>query len=221
VSSRLKIKSPRFLFLFLIFAPSLLSACQLTGGSAAASASGAPLFKDDFSSSASGWDRSKSAEGVMDYDGGGYRILVNALQVDFRSVAHKDFSDVRVETDAGKLGGPDQNRIGLICRYARSDYYFFVVSSDGYYGIGIFNNGQASLLGQSAMQTNDKIKTGVAVNHLRADCKGSTLSFYVNGSLLAEVHNSMLKSGDVGLLAGTFSQPGVDVIFDHFVVMKP
>jgi hypothetical protein len=30
-----------------------------------------------------------------------------------------------------------------------------------------------------------------------------------------------LKHGDVGLLAGTFAHPGVDVIFDNFVVMKP
>ena len=26
---------------------------------------------------------------------------------------------------------------------------------------------------------------------------------------------------DVGLLAGTFAQPGVDVIFDNFVVLQP
>ena len=37
---------------------------------------GSILFKDDFSSPASGWDHTKYAEGVMDYDGGGYRMLV-------------------------------------------------------------------------------------------------------------------------------------------------
>ena len=88
----------------------------------------------------------------MDYDGGAYRILVNALQVNFWSTPHKDFSDVRIEVDAGKIAGPDENRIGLICRYTGNQYYFFVISSDGYYGIGIFNNGQAALLGQSEMQ---------------------------------------------------------------------
>jgi hypothetical protein len=30
-----------------------------------------------------------------------------------------------------------------------------------------------------------------------------------------------LKSGDVGVLAGSFTQPGVDVSFDHFVVTQP
>jgi hypothetical protein len=183
--------------------------------------SGTVLFQDDFSSSASGWDRYKSTEGTMDYDGGAYRILVNALQVNFWSTSHKDFSDVRMEVDAGKINGPDENRMGLICRYIGNQYYFFIISSDGYYGIGIFNNGQSALLGQSEMQSSDKIKTGTSVNHLRADCNGDTLSLVVNGFLVAQVHDPNLKHGDVGLLAGTFTQPGVDVIFDNFVAMKP
>lgn len=179
------------------------------------------LFEDDFSSPASGWTRTKYAQGIMDYDGGGYRMLVNALQVNLWSTPHKDFGDVRLEVDAGKLGGPDENRIGLICRSSGESYYFFIISSDGYYGLGIFAKGQARLLGQGAMQYSDKINTGAAVNHLRADCSGDALSFYVNGSQLAEAHDPTLTHGDVGLLAGTFSQPGVDVVYDNFVVMRP
>ena len=162
------------------------------------------MFKDDFSSSTSGWDRFKSAEGTMDYDGGAFRILVNGLQTDFRSAPHKKFGDVRIEADAGKIAGPDENRIGLICRYTGVQYYFFVISSDGYYGIGAFVNNQGILLGQDQMQFSGKIKTGTAVNHLRADCKGDTLTFFVNGSQLAQVQNSTLKQGDVGLLLETW-----------------
>jgi hypothetical protein len=209
---------------YLLFVLSLLVfACALSSctSSSTNAPSGTVLFQDDFSSPANGWDRYKSAEGTMDYDDGAYRILVNALQVNFWSTPHKDFSDARIEVDAGKIAGPDENRIGLICRYANNQYYFFVISSDGYYGIGIFNNGQSALLGQTQMQSSDKIKTGTAINHLRADCNGDTLSLVVNGFLVAQVHDPNLKHGDVGLLAGTFAHPGVDVIFDNFVVMKP
>ncbi|MGA7607034.1 MAG: hypothetical protein WCA79_14030 [Anaerolineales bacterium] len=206
-----------FVLLLALFSYAL-SSCTSSSTNAP---SGTVLFQDDFSSSASGWDRYKSAEGTMDYDDGAYRILVNALQVNFWSTPHKDFSDARIEVDAGKIAGPDENRIGLICRYTGNQYYFFVISSDGYYGIGIFNNGQSALLGQSEMQSSDKIKTGAAINHLRADCNGDTLSLVVNGFLVAQVHDPNLKHGDVGLLAGTFTQPGVDIIFDNFVVMKP
>ncbi len=210
----------RFTFCVLSLA---IFACAMPSfaSSSATVPSGTVLFKDDFSSPTSGWDRYKSAEGTMDYDGGAYRILVNSLQVNFWSTPHKDFSDVRIEVDAGKIAGPDENRIGLICRDTGNQYYFFVISSDGYYGIGIFTNGQTALLGQSEMQASDKIKTGIAINHLRADCDGDTLTLYVSGFQLAQVHDPNLKHGDVGLLAGTFTHPGVDIIFDNFVVMKP
>jgi hypothetical protein len=183
--------------------------------------SGSVLFQDDFTRPISGWDRFTTAEGTMDYDAAGYRMLINSLNTNFWSTPHKDFADVRMEVDTGKLGGPDENRIGLICRFNGNDYYFFLISSDGYYGIGIYSGGQAIMLGQSEMQANSNIKKGLAVNHLRADCTGDTLTFYVNGFQVTSAQDARLKSGDVGLLAGTFAQPGVDVIFDNFVVLKP
>ena len=183
--------------------------------------SGSVLFQDDFARPISGWDRFMTAEGTMDYDASGYRMLVNSLNTNFWSTPHKNFADVRMEVDAGKLGGPDENRIGLICRFTGDDYYFFMITSDGYYGIGIYTGGQAVLLGQSEMQASGNINKGLAVNHLRADCAGDTLTFYVNGFQVVSAQDARLKSGDVGLLAGTFAQPGVDVIFDNFVALKP
>lgn len=183
--------------------------------------SGSVLFQDDFTGRASGWDRLLNAEGTMDYDAGGYRMLVNSGNTNFWTTPHKNFADVRMEVDAGKLGGPDENRIGMICRFTGTDYYFFMITSDGYYGIGIFADEVAVLLGQSEMKVSSNIKTGPAVNHLRADCVGDMLTMYVNGFQVASVQDGTLKSGDVGLLAGTFSQTGVDLIFDNFVVLKP
>ena len=183
--------------------------------------SGSLLFQDDFAQPVTGWDRFSTAQGTMDYDAGGYRLLVNAPETNFWSTPHKNFADVRMEVDTGKLAGPDENRIGLICRYSGSDYYFFMFTSDGFYGIGIFSGGKAQLLGQSEMKTDVNIKTGLAVNHIRADCVGDTLSFYINGFPIASAKDTTLKSGDIGLLAGTFSQTGVDVVFDNFVVTKP
>jgi len=183
--------------------------------------SGEVLFYDDFTDTATGWERFTSAEGTMDYDGSGYRFFVNALQANFWSTPGKSFKDVRMEVDVAKLSGPDENRIGLLCRFVDNNYYFFMVSSDGYYTIGKYIGENAIQLGQSEMQYNESIHTGLAVNHLRADCIGSTLIFYVNGTPVAEVEDSDLVEGDVGLLAGTFTQPGVDVIFDNFVVLQP
>jgi hypothetical protein len=193
---------------------------------ATAPASGSLLFEDNFSDRTSGWDRQGANEGLMDYYSGGFRMLVNSSQANFWSTPHKDVADVRVEVDEGKLGGPDENRVGLICRYSGSSFYFFMITHDGYYGIGLFSGDQASggqmeLIGQEEMQTSPVINRGTNVNHLRADCIGDTLSLYVNGEQVAQVQDARLSHGDVGLLAGTFSQPGADIIFDNFVLIQP
>lgn len=210
----------KLFFVFAIF----LSACSALSpntGQPQSSPSGSVLFQDDFAQQATGWDRMLVPEGVMDYDSGGYRILVNALQTNFWSTPSKNFTDTRIEVDTGKLAGPDENRIGLLCRFNGKDYYFFIITSDGFYGLGLFKDGQATLLGQSEMQSSSNIKTGLAVNHLRADCAGNTLTFYVNGFQIAQAQDSTLTSGDVGIIAGTFATPGVDIIFDNFVVLAP
>jgi hypothetical protein len=214
---------PYFVLFLLLTVASL--ACQFSNPFALtptpAAKSGDTLFYDDFTNTASGWDHFTSAEGTMDYDGSGYRFLVNALQANFWSTPGKSFRDVRMEVDVAKLSGPDENRIGLLCRFVENNYYFFMVSSDGYYTIGKYVGGNAIQLGQSEMQYNEAIHTGLAVNHLRADCLGSKLTFFVNGTPVTTAEDSDLTEGDVGLLAGTFAQPGVDVIFDNFVVLQP
>ena len=87
--------------------------------------------------------------------------------------------------------------------------------------MGLYKDGQATLLGQSEMLASTNINKSMAVNHLRADCIGNTLTFYVNGFQIAQAQDSTLPSGDVGLIAGTFAEPGVDVLFDNFVVLQP
>ncbi|KAF0106730.1 MAG: hypothetical protein FD146_2322 [Anaerolineaceae bacterium] len=183
---------------------------------------GDALYQDDFSDPSSGWPRISAEVGAMDYYNGVYRILVNAADYDLWSAPGKNYTDVRLEVDAARLAGPAENRFGLVCRYrSAQDFYFFVISSDGYYTIGKFGGGVVSLLGQPTMAYNAAIVTGVAPNHLRFDCVGASLTGYVNGQMVAITQDAAFPDGDVGLIAGAFDVPGVDVVFDNFVVMKP
>lgn len=159
--------------------------------------------------------------GIMDYDAGGYRILVTLPESNLWSTPGRRFADARIEVDAGKLGGPDANRIGLVCRAEGDSHYFFIIGSDGYYGLGIFTNGKAALLGQSSMNASSAINLGTAINHLRMDCAGATLTGFVNGVQVAQVQDQSLREGEVGVLAGAFEDPGADIVFDHFIVLQP
>jgi hypothetical protein len=196
-------------------------ACSLAGGAAQNLPEGV-LFQDDFSDSSSGWDQVNSEEGITDYENGVYRIWVNATETDIWANPGLDFTNVVVEVDANKIGGPDDNDFGVICRYQDIDnFYFFIISSDGFYAIGKVLNGEYNLLGMEQMLPDDAIKQGNATNHIKADCVGSHLVLHANGSKLADVEDATFASGDVGLIAGTFGEIGVDIHFDNFVVRGP
>ncbi|MEW5938238.1 MAG: hypothetical protein AB1750_01135 [Chloroflexota bacterium] len=187
--------------------------------------SGSILFQDDFSDASSGWDRVTGDHGVEDYDNGVYRIQVVSPDFNSFGTPGKNFRDVRIEVDTAKIGGPDSNRAGLICRFQSANetamFYFFFITSDGFYAMGLTNGNQSMLLGQNELAQNSNIKTGLAINHLRADCAGNMLSFYVNGFLVGQATDDTLTRGDVGLLAGTFTEGAVDIIFDQFIVLQP
>jgi len=183
---------------------------------------GEVLFHDDFSDVGSGWHPGSEWTGVTDYADGSYRIWVDKSQDDHWANPGLLFTDVRIEVDTSKAGGPDDNDFGLICRYRNSrNFYAFWISSDGFFGIFRYLEGEFQLLGREDMGASDQIHQGYATNHIRADCVGTTLRLYVNGELVEEVEDASHAEGDVGLMAGTFDLPGVDIHFDNFVVLAP
>jgi len=183
---------------------------------------GKTLFEDDFSDPTSGWNRVSTNKGQTDYADGVFRIFVNDSNLDIWSKPGRDFRDVRIEVDALKVGGERDNRFGIICRAIASDrFYTFIISSDGYYGIGKLNGQDYRLIGMDALQPSKAIRVGSALNHLRADCVGDTLTLYVNDEKLAEVRDGEYASGDAGLIAGTYDTPGTDIRFDNFTVYQP
>jgi hypothetical protein len=182
------------------------------------------LFRDGFTDTSGGWESGETEDGSTGYYNGAYRIFVN--QPDYYLWSNpRDliFIDVRIEVDATKMAGPDINDIGVICRYQNpSNFYFFSISSDGYYAINKFIDGKEEWIGMEApIMDNVTIRTGTATNHLRADCIQQKLSFYVNGIHLIDVIDSDLSQGNVGLIAGTWDTPGTDVLFDNFLVIQP
>ena len=215
-----------FLFLTTMVQKVDLPIKGLSGGGNPATEQRTILFKDDFSDPMSGWDRIQEVDKVTDYVNGGYRIYVNDTQTDNWSNPGKYFKgDVSVEVDAAKLPGPDDNDFGLICRYnilkGNYNFYYFLISSDGYAGIGRMKDGDRQLISGDEMQSTGVIKQGAATNHIRADCIGNSLTLYVNDVQVATVNDISFSEGDVGLMAGAYEVPGVDILFENYIVFKP
>jgi hypothetical protein len=186
------------------------------------SSPGEVVFQDDFSRPVSGWDRYYDATYSSDYHDGGYRIHVLEPNTDAWAIPHLDLADVQIEVDATRLGGPEDNIYGVLCRYKDArNFYFFLVSSDGYSGIGVYKDGRRRLLTDESLLPSEAVNRGNLPNHIRADCNEYQLRLFVNGILVAETQAAEWPSGDVGLIAGSYDQAGTEIIFDNFTVLQP
>jgi len=211
----------KLLYLLVLLAI-LLSACQSSLIPDLVARPGGRLFWDDFSNASGNWPDVSGPNGTLAIVDGTYQIQVRSTQLILTAAPEHPFRNVQVEADATRLSGPLQNLFGLICRSSDLDnFYFFAISSDGYYALGKIKKGQASLLGQDMMSYSNSILQGDATNHLRLDCIGKTLTGYVNGVVIATSDDADFSSGQAGLVAGAHDLPGVAVAFDDFVVYKP
>ncbi len=191
------------------------------------SAPGSVILQDDFSSTESGWTRQSSQEQTVDYLDGRYLVDVEQAQVDVWGQPGLDLNDVMIDAEAVLDAGPTDNAFGVACRLTgeRDDasYIYFMISSDGYYAVVRQHARQRTFLNPAGdfepLAAIDQ--TPAAVNRLSATCKGTTLTFTVNGQSVGTFTDSELTHGDVAVMASTFNVAGVRLLFDNVSVRQP
>ena len=207
--------------LFLMGCSSLPLATQLFKASPESTAVGV-LFQDDFSETGSGWDRFSAEIGSTNYDHEAYHIIVNEPITDLFANPYMSYKDTVIEVKAARVSGPLDNSYGVICRYQdEENFYAALISSDGYAGIFEVNDGKYKLMGHDEMIPVPAILGGTAANLIHFECVGTSLALAVNNEPVDTQEDKSFESGDVGLIAGTFQEPGVHVAFDDFVVRQP
>lgn len=179
------------------------------------------LYEETFDDPASGWDTYSEDDTWAGYVDGEYRLEV--YRDNYVTWGNPepglDLDGFVIEVDARQVEGPLDNNFGLLVRYQADDenYYWFEISSDGYYSVDLMQAGEwITLVG---WQTSEAINQGGgATNHLQVISDGSQFSFYANGTHLTDVTDNALDVGNVGLAAGSFDEPGVVVHFDNVKV---
>jgi hypothetical protein len=150
----------------------------------------------------------------------GYRIYNDFYNSYVSSVRTFDLDDVYVEVDAVLVSGSETGYYGVVSRWEDlHNYYAFVISSDGFYGIVRVEDGQPQFLAQGLdrsglINLNDSNRIGGA-------SEDQTLTLYVNGKGLLQVEDETFETGAVGLMVGTRPVAGVEVHFDDFHVYVP
>ena len=181
------------------------------------------LFQDDFSDNSGNWYTFVDDSGITDYENEGFRITINETNAYHWTNPDMEFTDTLIEVEATKLGGPEENDFGIICRYQdENNFYFFTISSDGYFGIAKIVDGTESLVGMEELGFDEEaINAGESTNLVGAECVGTTLTLFANGKKLAEASDSDFSSGDIGLIASTYEESGTDILFDNLKVWLP
>lgn len=180
------------------------------------------LFVESFDDTARQMDRYSETTGSAGVTGGEFQLQVLEPNYMHWALVNQSYGDTVIEFQARKAAGPDDNLYGAICRYQDElNFYYLVISSDGYYGIGRVIQGARSLIGSQQLLPSPSIQGGTGINHIKVVCAGATLSLEVNGELLTSVEDAALATGQVGLLAGDFSTTGIDIRFDNLLVTRP
>lgn len=177
-------------------------------------------WDDDFSTPGVWQTESDSAAQVTVQDGE-MRVYVAAPNQLAWAFAGHEFSDFVLTVEATQVAGPDDNEYGVLARMEDTDHFYrFSISGDGYYMVSKYDGETwTPLSGDWAFS--DAIQTGEATNMLQVICQGKVLTFLVNGVQLAQMEDADYTHGDVGLYAGSFFEPGVEVHFDNLRVEEP
>jgi len=204
------------------FAALALTAC---GGAGApqAPADGATL-QDDFSSSTClfGSLEAGSTQGYGCVDGE-FRAWIDNDQAsyDFITSSTPDsYGDVRIEVDALIVTAVPYGGAVVVCRGRQTsgNFYAFTLSPDGSVGISDYLDGGEQIARLDALPEGTM---GTDWNHLRVDCVGNHLAFYVNGTLALERDIDERAQGEIGMGAGGASEGFTEVRFDNLVVSAP
>lgn len=208
------------------FLPALLALALAACQAAPTPRADGLILQDDFSDPQSGWDRHAASDLTTDYVDGQYQVAVAAADTEAWGLAGLDLNDMQIEVAAARAAGPLDNAYGVLCRFTRAgslnNFYFFQISSDGYYAVGkVIKDAVTYLNPAGGFEPLAALQPDPAPNTLTATCRGDQLTFAVNGQAVGVFTDRDLTHGDIGLLAGTYTEGGVQILFDNVSVRQP
>ena len=212
---------PLLFIVSIIFCMATILACQF---STHEYSSRDVIFVDDFSTSNENWDIwEKSDESAVSFFEDGLIMIVSKPNLDIITTNNVSYPNVLIQTAARKRLGTNDNAYGIVCRYLNDrNYYGFLISSDGYYGIIKVFEGDYKLLSSENLEFDESIHQGKEENSISAKCEGNTLTLSINGIKKTSVIDEDLTTGKTGLITGSFSEADeTAVLFDNFIVMVP
>ena len=145
----------------------------------------------------------------------------NVMQ--FSTLSAPAFTDFVAEVDVRQLQGDLQSSFGILFRMQSSgQFYRFEITGNGQFMLERRNEDDTWTRFVDDWTDSAAINQGIgATNRLKVEAVERNISVYVNDILLAQASDNSYTNGTIGLDAGTFTLPGLQVAFDNFQVQEP
>jgi hypothetical protein len=176
--------------------------------------SAAPVYYESFRVDDGGWDTSATDDVIPYYTAGTLHLWVGAPETVGYSLSSWEAGDFFLEVDSYQVDGSLNNEFGVIFRYLDADnYYYFSVSSDGYYAFYRYLDGVWDPIIE--WTASDAIATGEgSANWLGLFAVGNRLTFLINDYIVDTIYDDSFDYGGLGLTVGAIEEGGIDVAFD-------
>ncbi len=177
----------------------------------------AAVFRDDFTSSTSGWGTFEEPGAALSYDAAGTLRFSSRVGTTSTLVPAPtgQLGDAEVEVTVSASGNTASAVWGLALRAAEGKAYTFVLG-DGEWRIGLLDGAASEPLRVLASGPLDFDLEGRHL--LRARAIGPDLWFEVDGALVGNTNDSTLTSGFTGLFLQSPSEGEMDAEFDDIVI---
>lgn len=177
---------------------------------------GEPVVADSFDDPGSGWTVLAEEDGTGTYGGGAFRMRLEGTDDLAWSALEGSFGDFVAEVDVTPdPGGPVE--MGLAVRLqGESGFHGYLVSSDGDAAPFSVVGGQLALDAPWDDLPPELVGEGDGSRTLRVLASGPELRYYVDGRMVARLPEARWPDGQVALVIGSRSQPGVGAAFDDF-----
>ncbi|MEO1164018.1 MAG: hypothetical protein AAFV98_09560 [Chloroflexota bacterium] len=144
--------------------------------------------------------------------GGGYIPVTNG----------ETHSNAVLEATVTQVSSSENTAFGIICRSQPSNPiigYYFLIASDGSYGIRIGESNRVRVL--VPWTQHNAINTGQdSTNTIRAVCIDDYFAMYINGQFVAEERHNWLEQGVMSLVVSSPDSVQVAAEFDDVTIYE-
>ena len=139
----------------------------------------------------------------------------------FATAGRRNLENGLYQLEVEAVEGSAESAYGMIFRATpnATDFYYFLVSADGFYSVGGCQNGckdgDLIRIGDNMWTGTEAIATGLNQKHtLAVQAIGDQLTYSINGTEIGQFNNTSLAKGDIGVIVQTFDSSAT-VAFDN------